>query len=390
MKVVLIICMVVYMTTYIIKRLLLKAYLKNSTISDSTVNTGHLFSVIQPIVSGDENLKMCLRQNIINHYGVNFVWIIDDGDNEASLITNELVRDYGPESETACDIRIVVAKDIPRNINEKVYKQNLGLQFARAYFIAADDDCIINIDGLNQIKDMIDRRNCVITGQPYYRNAKGFFSRLVVGFVNGNTLLTYPVIEALKVTYSLNGMFYVAKTSMFKDLDVYPRVEQKLSDEYEIAKVLLDHGVEIKQMFIPCSVGTTIYGLHHYVTLMKRWMVFVNIYMGEKLKITTFMTIALPTALPLIMVALASTINILWLLIVVLMLLSIHISNYYLRKRRLNTDEPLIMIVYELVSFIIQPLHFIGSLVRPRSVLWRKNRVTLNKDGSVNYRRYGE
>jgi len=380
----LIIIISLHLVLYIVRFMIAKSYYYSQQITGTLKENGDEFSVIQPIVSGDCNLEQSLRTNVKNGGNANFIWIVDETDQEAGRIVKKI------KEETGKAIKIITAKDIPNEKNEKVYKQKLALPYAREFFIAADDDVILSFDQLYKLKDKLSRQDCVITGLPYYRMGYDFFTNLVVGFVNGNTLLTYLVIAGLGAVGSLNGMFYMAKKDTFIHLNIFEKIEDKLSDEYEIAKILRNKNIQIIQSTCPCSVGTTIENFSHYMNLMRRWMVFANIYMAEKLQFSTLLTIVVPTALPLLIfihTLIIRNFRILPIILGIQMLIAF--LNYYQRRKYFKIKEPLKIILFEILSAYLQPLHYINSLIKPGMVIWRNNKVMINKDGSVSYEKVG-
>ena len=361
-----------------------KNYYYSQQMTGTVIENGDKFSVIQPIVSGDCNLEHCLKSNVKNGGKANFIWIINETDHEACRIVNKV------KEETGKDIKIITAAVIPREKNEKVYKQKLALPYAREFFIAADDDVILSFDQLYVLKHKLNRQDCVITGLPYYRMGSDFLTNLVVGFVNGNTLLTYLVIARLGTVGSLNGMCYMAKKDTFTRLNIFEKTEEKLSDEYEIAKILQNENIEIIQSTCPCSVGTTINNFSHYTNLMRRWMVFANVYMADKLQLSTLLTIVVPVALPfLIFINVLIINNIKILPIILLIQTAIAFMNYNQRRQYFKIKEPLIILLFEVISAYLQPIHYIRSLINPGLVIWRNNKVIINKDGTVRYEKVG-
>ena len=348
---------------------------------------GHIsasqFSVIQPIVSGDGSLETCLRRNVDQVQDIHFVWVVDQHDHEAIKIVQRIKKD------SKAIIKIIIADEIPQNKNEKVWKQKIALPHVRKYFIAVDDDVVITYELLDDIKRRLDESTCVITALPYYRMGSDFLTNLVVGFVNGNTLLTYLVMAKLGPMNNMNGMCYFSKKATFETLGLFELVEDKLSDEYELAKALKKNQIEVIQDIVPCEVGTSIDGLSHYVSLMKRWMVFVNIYMRGQLKLGVLVTIVIPTALPLVILMMALLVDPILALGAIVVELVIGVNNYFLRQNLLNAEERLSIIAYEVLARYIQPFHYIYSLIKPNTIVWRKNQVTIESDGSVNYQKVG-
>lgn len=339
------------------------------------------FTVIQPIVSGDPELEYCLKANLETTSGLKFIWVVDDHDHEAARITKKISAAYGDR------IQILVVKDIPKEKNEKVWKQKLALPYAADYVLCLDDDVVMDFDGLDYVKDCLDKEKSVVFGIPRYRTAGNFFSNLVVGFVNGNTLLTYPILERLKAVDSLMGACYAFRKAWFSDNRIFERVENMLSDEYEIARALEGTGIGIRQIELNFSPGTVIHGFNHYVNLMKRWMIFANIYLKDKIRLSTFLTIVLPTILPLILLAVGISEGVEAVAVLVAVFIIQAAAVRKLQKLYGLNPDSLKMMPYEILAQILQPLHYLHSILRPGTVVWRKNLVKIDRNGSMTYER---
>ncbi|HCC07358.1 MAG TPA: hypothetical protein DEP72_04280 [Clostridiales bacterium] len=372
MSIIFIILLVIYISIYTIRIYLMMSYqseMKNN-LSSSDCSFSE-FTVIQPIVSGDRNFKNDLNENIRKSKDINFVWIIDYNDNEAREIVNEI------KSISMRDITIIVCDEIPKNLNAKVYKQKLGLKYCKKYMIALDDDSIIDFSTLPKIKELLDAENCIVTGTPYYSNYNGILSRLVTGFVNGNSLLTYLPMSKLGLNNTINGMCYFAKTELMKEYEVFSVIEDKLCDEYEIAKLMLKNKIKTIQHTVPCRVGTTISGIRHYCSLMKRWMIFANKYLKDNIHPLLIILVVFPSIMPLMLLTVAIGLGLKYIFIFVTIHYLKSIINLVTRKKYLNSRENIFAPLFEMISDYVQPIHYIHSLISPNKIQWRKNSITI-------------
>lgn len=365
----------IYLSIYFIKVSLMISYQKRMRYVNTTRTANpNDFSVVQPIVSGDPNLKTDLTANVNNASGLSFIWIVDHDDNEAIEIVNQI------KVTTNKDISIIVCDEIPKDLNAKVYKQKLALSQCKKYMIALDDDSVLNFDFLDNIKNMLESEECIITGIPYYSNYSGFFSSLVTSFVNSNSLLVYLPMARINLNNTVNGMCYFVKTELMKKYNVFESIQDKLCDEYEIAKIMKANHIKVIQHVIPCKVGTTIKGLTHYLNLMKRWMVFSNKYIKENFHPTLFFLTILPAFLPLVLLGVSILSGIKYCMLFILIHFLKCLTDLRLRKIYLKTNENVLALFYVMLSDYLQPLHYINSLISSEHVQWRLNKVVLNKE----------
>jgi hypothetical protein len=105
-------------------------------------------------------------------------------------------------------------------------------------------------------------------------------------------------------------------------------------------------------------------------------MVFANVYMAEKLQVSTLLTIVVPAVLP-FLIFIQTLIRRKFRLIPVIFGIQALFAfmNYYQRRQSFKIKEPLKIILFEIISAYIQPIHYINSLINPRTVIWRNNKV---------------
>ena len=92
MKLIFIIIAVAYLLLFLVRWLLSLIYYKKGK-SDVTDFPEELFTVVQPILSGDPRLESDLRANLQQTKTVEFYWLIDQSDTEAQRVANKICQD---------------------------------------------------------------------------------------------------------------------------------------------------------------------------------------------------------------------------------------------------------------------------------------------------------
>lgn len=103
-----------YLLLFLIRWLLSLIYYKKgqSHIADFPEE---LFTVVQPILSGDPRLANDLRANLQQTEAVEFYWLIDQSDTEAQRVADQICQ----EASFAKRIRVFLIEDVPQGINPK-------------------------------------------------------------------------------------------------------------------------------------------------------------------------------------------------------------------------------------------------------------------------------
>ena len=335
------------------------------------------FSIIQPILSGDISLEKNLTENLSNLQYAQFIWLIDKNDTEAHKITDNILT---KNTENLERLKIIEIDTIPAGVNPKVYKMNYAVPFLKKYTIVLDDDTVIESRKLRQAYITLEEKECLITGIPFYQSAGGILSDLVSAFVNSNSLFTYLPMALLEKPKTINGMFYITQTAVLKRLDAFKNIENKLCDDYEIAKLYKANNIPLIQSTIPCRVTTEIKDFSHYQRLMKRWMVFTNKFIKQHLSFNTLFLLTFPSLLliALLITAIFSGIK------YVLLLLVLHFIKAsifrLIRKSLLRNREAFFAILYEIIADYLQIIHYFHALLSPNQIQWRNSTVIINED----------
>ena len=147
MKLLVIFLGVAYLLLFLIRWLLSFIYYKKgqSHLADFPEE---LFTVVQPILSGDPRLESDLRANLQQTKVVEFYWLIDQSDTEAQHVANKICQD----ESFAQRIRIFLIEDVPQGINPKSYKiEQVVEELTRPYLIVLDDDSVIDFSKMGEL-----------------------------------------------------------------------------------------------------------------------------------------------------------------------------------------------------------------------------------------------
>ena len=360
-----------------LKALFAILYIKKNPLSPMEFDETK-FSIVQPIMSGDETLENNLKYNLDNTKNTHFIWLLDEGDDLGYEICERIKKSNNKYKNR---IDIVVVDNIPDNCNRKTYKMCKALNYAREYFIAVDDDTKVTYEKIaNTVKLLMENSKMVVTAYPYYKSSKGFFSYLTASFVNANSLFLYlggSFVHPLKM---LSGMFYVTKTQNLKDINAFENILYNLSDELALAELLKNKGFEIKLLPIPFQITTTVPNFKQYMDLMKKWFVFFLHYFKKDFSFGVVFVCLLPTIVPMIILIFSLILSYKYFLI----FLAIHILktliNMSVRICVLHLEESVFTLITEPVVDYLQIIHLLNATLFPNSVIWRGKKINLSNN----------
>ena len=92
MKFVFIFLGVSYLLLFLVRWLLSFTYYKKGQAHSADFRE-ELFTVVQPILSGDPRLESDLRANLQQTEAVEFYWLIDQSDTEAQRVAEQICQD---------------------------------------------------------------------------------------------------------------------------------------------------------------------------------------------------------------------------------------------------------------------------------------------------------
>lgn len=379
MKFIFIFLGVAYLLLFLIRWLLSLIYYKKVK-SDATDFPEELFTVVQPILSGDPRLESDLRANLQQTKVVEFYWLIDQSDTEAQHVANKICQD----ASFAQRIRIFLIEDVPQGINPKSYKiEQVVEELTRPYLIVLDDDSVIDFSKMGELTTYLGQE-AILTGIPYNQERSNFWSKLVAAFVNGNSFITYFTMAQVEANHSINGMFYILPVELAKDQGLFTAIKDYLCDDLAVADFLSSKGVSIVQTRVTCNVRTTIKSATQYLLQMKRWLLFSSIYLKEHLDWKVFCLIGLPSFLTLPVLILSLILGWPYLLLALSLLVFKAVWMLLYRQsiltNRLHLDE----VTYEVLNDFLLPWLFVYVLMTPPVINWRGRKIRVT-DGKIRY-----
>ena len=354
------------------------------------------YTVLQPILSGDPRLEEDLKANLKNTIDMNFIWLVDKSDKVAIDTVESILKDKNYSNR----IEVYYLDDVPQELNPKIFKlAQVVDKIKTEYSIILDDDAVIDRKKLDELSVYEkDKSEWIATGIPFNYNIKGFYSKLISAFINSNSIFSYFSMSFLKENKTINGMFYILRTDILKKYSAFEEIKYWLCDDLALATYLLSKKVKIIQSTIFCNVRNTVPSLKRYLLLMKRWLLFSNVYMKNAFSTKFLFIILLPTLLPTILLFFSFYLGIDYLVIVLNLFIGkialFHIVRLFIyqvkeqensSKKSLFTFSPQTTeILYELLSEFLLPFMLIYTLLTPPVILWRNKKIRV-KDGKIHY-----
>ncbi|MBF1203440.1 MAG: ceramide glucosyltransferase [Fusobacterium periodonticum] len=354
------------------------------------------YTVLQPILSGDPRLEEDLTTNLKNTTDMKFIWLVDKSDKIAIDTVENILKDKNYSNR----IEVYYLDDVPQELNPKIFKlAQVVDKIKTEYSIILDDDAVIDRKKLDELSVYEkDKSEWIATGIPFNYNIKGFYSKLISAFINSNSIFSYFSMSFLKENKTINGMFYILRTDILKKYSAFDEIKYWLCDDLALATYLLSKKVKIIQSTIFCNVRNTVPSLKRYILLMKRWLLFSNVYMKNAFSVKFLFIILLPTLLPTILLFFSFYLGIDYLVIILnlfigkialfhIVRLFIYQGNYEENsfKKSLFVFSPQTTeLLYELLSEFLLPFMLIYTLLTPPVILWRNKKIRV-KDGKIHY-----
>ena len=354
------------------------------------------YTVLQPILSGDPRLEEDLIANLKNTTDMKFIWLVDKSDKVAINTVENILKDKNYSNR----IEVYYLDDVPQELNPKIFKlAQVVDKIKTEYSIILDDDAVIDRKKLDELSVYEkDKSEWIATGIPFNYNIKGFYSKLISAFINSNSIFSYFSMSFLKENKTINGMFYILRTDILKKYSAFEEIKYWLCDDLALATYLLSKKIKIIQSTIFCNVRNTVPSLRRYILLMKRWLLFSNVYMKNAFSVKFLLIILLPTLLPTILLFFSFYLGLDYLVMVLNLFIGkialFHIVRIFIyqgredetsSKKSLFTFSPQTTeILYELLSEFLLPFMLVYTLLTPPVILWRNKKIRV-KDGKIHY-----
>ena len=348
------------------------------------------YTVVQPILSGDTRLEDDLSANLKNTDDMKFIWLVDKSDCLARQTVENILKNKNYSSR----VEVYYLDDVPQEVNPKVFKLSQAVKKIKTeYTVILDDDAVIDRKKLDELSIYEkDKAEWIVTGIPYNYNIKGFYSKLISAFINSNSIFSYFSMSFLKENKTINGMFYILRTDILKKYSAFEEIKYWLCDDLALATYLLSKNVKIIQSTIFCNVRNTVPNFRKYILLMKRWLLFSNVYMKNAFSIKFLFIILLPVFLPAILLFLSFYFGINHFIIVIVLFVGkvglFHIVRLFIYQSEIQkkgnffhkADE----LPYELASEFLLPFILVYTLLTPPVIIWRNKKIRV-KDGKIHY-----
>ena len=348
------------------------------------------YTVIQPILSGDIRLEDDLSANLKNTDDMKFIWLVDKSDSLARQTVENILKNKNYSSR----VEVYYLDDVPQEVNPKVFKLSQAVKKIKTeYTVILDDDAVIDRKKLDELSIYEkDKAEWIVTGIPYNYNIKGFYSKLISAFINSNSIFSYFSMSFLKENKTINGMFYILRTDILKKYSAFEEIKYWLCDDLALATYLLSKNVKIIQSTIFCNVRNTVPNFRKYILLMKRWLLFSNVYMKNAFSIKFLFIILLPVFLPAILLFLSFYFGINHFIMIIVLFVGkvglFHIVRLFIYQSEIQkkgnffhkADE----LPYELASEFLLPFILVYTLLTPPVIIWRNKKIRV-KDGKIHY-----
>ena len=397
MTILFIILLVLTIILLILKLIFTFAYFYKINSLKKTEIDENKYTIVQPILSGDPRLEDDLIANLKNTTDIKFIWLVDKNDKIAIQTVEKILKNKNYSNR----IEVYYLDDVPKGVNPKIFKlEQVVNKIKTEYTIILDDDSVIDRKRLDELSIYEkDKTEWIATGIPFNYNIRGFYSKLISAFINSNSIFSYFSLSFLKENKTINGMFYILRTDILKKYSAFENIKYWLCDDLALATYLLSKDVKIIQSTIFCNVRNTVPSFKRYIFLMKRWLLFSNVYMKNAFSIKFLFIILLPTLLPTVLLFLSFYLGINY-LVIVLNLFIVKVALFYIirlfiyqgvREEKTAKKSDFIVfspqtkeLLYELLSEFLLPFMLIFTLLTPPVIIWRNKKIRV-KDGKIHY-----
>ena len=374
----------------ILKLIFSFAYFKRINSLEKNKIDESKYTVVQHILSGDTRLEDDLSANLKNTDDMKFIWLVDKSDCLARQTVENILKNKNYSSR----VEVYYLDDVPQEVNPKVFKLSQAVKKIKTeYTVILDDDAVIDRKKLDELSIYEkDKAEWIVTGIPYNYNIKGFYSKLISAFINSNSIFSYFSMSFLKENKTINGMFYILRTNILKKYSAFEEIKYWLCDDLALATYLLSKNVKIIQSTIFCNVRNTVPNFRKYILLMKRWLLFSNVYMKNAFSIKFLFIILLPVFLPAILLFLSFYFGINHFIMIIVLFVGkvglFHIVRLFIYQSEIQkkgnffhkADE----LPYELASEFLLPFILVYTLLTPPVIIWRNKKIRV-KDGKIHY-----
>ncbi|MDC7122467.1 glycosyltransferase [Cellulomonas fimi] len=260
-------------------------------------------TVLVAVRSGDPLLPDVLASSVRTLAPARVVLLVDD-DDAAGRAAATAAAGQAMTTADHAHVEVAVCPPPAPGVNPKVHKLALA-DVRTGTVVLLDDDTALPAGGLARLVGALADAD-LATGVPVYREQGGLWSRLLAAFVNGSALVTYLPLARVGPPVSINGMVVALRRDRLEAVGGFAALATATCDDYALARLFRAHGLRIVQTAQPAIVATTVPSASAYLRIVRRWLLFAGEVVRRDLSVRLLLLVLLPTALPLVAVALAA------------------------------------------------------------------------------------
>lgn len=346
-------------------------------------------TIVQPILSGDPSIWHVLADNLrfASSYQIDYLWAIDDEDLLAQSECLRVLTEYQKSTTAPRTVKIISLPAAPEGYSPKTFKLVEGFKLSSAdILINLDDDTTLPDHALEVVGKLLAKPETgAVFGVPYYKSFCDIWSSCISSFVNGFSTWTYIPYTYLIRPFTINGMFYAVKRSVYEKVNGLSGLEKDICDDYVFGQRLISQGYFLVQAPLLHPIAITVKDFMHCQNIIMRWFVFTNasILTTTAKNLFVFYTLVFaalfhPLALMLLFLIFPSWLSAgLLTSYVLLHCFTAHLVN----KNFLGGVTPWWgLAINELYSFIL-PLHATWALIAPKRINWRGHVMKITSNG---------
>ena len=339
-------------------------------------------SLIQPVTASLNDLRAVLTVRAQLPYPGRLEQIIvcDEQDAASQAVCREVMERF-----PAWNPRLALATSAGGTAMKSV-KQLTGVRVATGDMLCfIDDDILLREDTLVILARHLLRAEVgAVFGLACYTNWRSLWGGLMSAFVNANALFNYIPLSYLTQPYTITGHLYALKRSDFDAIGGLNGMEQRIDDDHELARRVMQAGLLNQQTPALYNVDNELPSLRAFLDQMKRWFVFPREMMmpGISLRqqVATYL-ISLPNLFPGLALLLALWSGAAAWLAVAACLVVAYALCYCTERFILKESTPGWGWLLFLPVTLVMPFQILLLLFSDNVILWRGRRYRVQRGG---------
>lgn len=346
-------------------------------------------TIVQPILSGDPTIWQVLADNLrfASTYQIDYIWAIDDDDELAQGECLRVLAEYQKSTSQPRPVKILSLPAAPEDYSPKTFKIVEGFKLSSSdILINLDDDTTLPDHALEIVGPLLAKPTTgAVFAVPFYKSFGDTWSSFISSFVNGFSTWSYIPYTSFIRPFTINGMFYAVRRSVYDKVNGLYGLEKDICDDYVFGQRLINYGYYLVQAPLLHPISIKVKDLRHCLNIIKRWFVFTNasVMTSTTKNLIVFYTVvfaALFHPFVLLMLFLLSPGE--WSAGLLLGYVALHLYTAHLvNKNYLGGVTPWWgLVINELYSFVL-PLHAAWTLIVPKRINWRGHVMQVTASG---------